>query len=99
MKPASTQATVETFTINITDIGTNSANVELAWENTVVKFRMEFDVDSKVMAAIKKSMENPYSSVSGMYYQAANYYFTTGKDLNVALDWTNKSLEMNKNPY
>lgn len=99
VKPTSTQTAIETFTINISDITTNSANVELAWENTIVKFRMEFDVDGKVMAAIKKSMENPYSSAAGMYYQAANYYFTTGKDLNVALDWTNKSLEMNKNPY
>ncbi|MEK9138813.1 MAG: hypothetical protein AAB393_16960, partial [Bacteroidota bacterium] len=90
---------IETFTITIADITTDTANVELAWENTMVKFRMEFDVDAKVMAAIKKSMENPYSSVAGMYYQSASYYFTTGKDLNVALDWVNKSLEMNKNPY
>jgi len=99
VKPSQLPTAIETFTINIADITTNSANVELAWEKTAVKFRMEFDVDGKVMAAIKKSMENPYSSVASTYYQAANYYFTTGKDLSLALEWVNKSVEMNTKPY
>ena len=60
---------------------------------------MEFDVDTKVMAAIKKAMENPYSPVANTYYQSASYYFTAGKDLKTALEWVNKSLELNKNPY
>jgi hypothetical protein len=99
VKPSQTSTPIETFTINISDIAMNAASVELAWENTVVKFRMEFDVDTKVMAAIKKSTENPYTGVAGMYYQSASYYFETHRDLNVALDWVNKSLEINKNPY
>lgn len=99
VKPAQTASAIETFTINITDVATNSANLELAWESTAVKFRMEFDVDGKVMAAIKKFSENPNSSMAGMYYQSALYYFTTGKDLNVALEWVNKSVEMNNKPY
>lgn len=99
VKSLRSQSSVETFTINISDISTNAAFLELAWENTVVKFRMEFDVDTKVMAAINKSMENPYAGVAGTYYQSASYYFTTNRDLKVALEWVNKSLEMNKNPY
>jgi tetratricopeptide (TPR) repeat protein len=99
VKPSQTSTPIETFTINISDIATSAANIELAWENTVAKFRAEFDVDSKVMAAIRKSTENPYASVAGMYYQSASYYFETQKDLNIALDWVNKSLEINKKPY
>lgn len=99
VKPAQTTSAIETFTITITDITTNTANLELAWENTAVNIRMEFDVDSKVMPAIKRFAENPSSSMAGMYYQSALYYFTTGKDLNVALDWVNKSVEMNNKPY
>jgi len=99
VKPSQTSTPIETFTINISDIAMSAANVELAWESTVVKFRMEFDVDSKVMTAIKKSTENPYAGVAGMYYQSASYYFETNKDLKAALDWVNKSLEINKNPY
>jgi len=99
VKPEQTASSIETFTINITDITTNTGNLELVWENTAVKFRMEFDVDSRVMAAIKKFSENPNSGTAGMYYQSALYYFTTGKDLNVALEWVNKSVEMNTKPY
>ncbi len=99
VKPSTSSAMIETFTINIGDISTNAAIVELGWERTIVKFRLEFDVDTKVMAAIKKSMENPYAGVAGMYYQSASYYFSSNKDLKVALEWVNKSLEMNKNPY
>jgi len=90
---------VETFTINISDITTNTANIELTWENIMVRFGMAFDVDGKVMAAIAKAMENPLAGAAATYYQSASYYFTTNKDLKVALEWVNKSLELNKSPY
>ncbi len=99
VKPMRTAAPVETFTINIADITMNSANLELSWETTLVKFRMEFDVDTKVMAAIKNATEKPYSGVANMYYQSASYYFSAGKDLKTALEWVTKSLEMNDKPY
>lgn len=99
VKPMTSAGTVETFTINISDITTNTANVELAWENTVVKFGMEFDVDGRVMAAIAKAMENPNASVARAYFESASYYFNNGKDMKTALDWVNKSLELNKNPF
>ena len=42
--PAPTSNKVETFTINVTDFDKNNmdnANIELAWENTSVKFKIE----------------------------------------------------------
>ena len=99
VKPSRTSTPIETFTITFSDVSMNSANLELAWENTSVKFRVEFDVDSKVMPAIQKAMENPLADVAGTYHQSASYYFTAKKDMRVALDWVNKSLEINKNLY
>ena len=99
VKPSRTSSPIETFSIGFSDISVSSANLELAWENTSVKFRVEFDVDSKVMPAIQKAMENPLADVAGLYHQSASYYFATRKDLKVALDWVNKSLEINKNLY
>lgn len=99
VKPSRAANLVETFTINIADISTNAANLEIAWENTVVKFGMEFDVDTKVMAAIKRTMENPLAAAANNYYQSASYYFATNRELKTALEWVNKSLEINKNPY
>lgn len=99
VKPTALTTSIETFTINVTDIRTSTANVELAWDKTSVKFRMEFDVDKKVMAAIKKAMENPLSDVASMYFQSASYYYENGKDLKQALEWINKSLEINSDPF
>jgi len=99
VKPTTLASSIETFTINVTDIRTSTANVELAWDKTSVKFKMEFDVDSNVMAAIKKAMENPLSDVASMYFQSASYYYENGKDLKQALEWVNKSLEINGDPF
>ena len=99
VKPAHTATTVETFTISVSDVATNSANIELAWENIIVKFGLEFDVDGKVMPAIQKAMENPLADVAGLYHQCASYYVIAKKDMRTALDWVTKSLEINKNPY
>ena len=44
VKPGTLSETVETFTINVTDFDKNdkdNANIQLAWENTSVKFKIE----------------------------------------------------------
>jgi len=76
---------VETFTINISDIADNNtgAKVQLAWENTSVKFNVAVDFETKVM----KSIETGTKVSPGNYVTAANYYFDNGKDLNKALEW------------
>ncbi len=87
VKPTKLTEKVETFTINIADIAedSKSANVQLAWENTSVKFKVGVDYDSQVMEAIEASTTvNPYN-----YFQAAVYYLENGKDLNKALEWVN----------
>lgn len=88
---------VETFTINIGDISDDnkSAKVQLAWENTSVKFTITTDYDAKVMESIKKNTSvDPYN-----YFQAAVYYLENGKDLNQALDWVNKASEGMNSPF
>jgi hypothetical protein len=85
VKPAKLAETVQTFTIGISDIADDNtgANIQLAWENTSVKFNVTVDYDSKVM----KSIETGTRVSPGNYIAAANYYFETRKDLNKALEW------------
>jgi len=82
---------VETFTMNISDLSDNSttANIQLAWENTSVKFAVAVDYDSKVM----KSIETGTKVAPGNYVAAANYYFNSGKDLKQALEWMTLGIE------
>ncbi len=87
---------VETFTINIGDIAADSksAKVQIAWENTSVKFSVVADFDAKVMKSIEANTKvNPNN-----YYNAAVYYLENGKDLKQAMEWMNKALEGNANP-
>jgi hypothetical protein len=88
---------VETFTINISDISddSKSAKIQLAWENTSVKFGVTVDFDAVVM----KSIEASTSVDPNNYFQAAVYYLENGKDLNQALTWINKAAEGMKNPF
>lgn len=88
---------VETFTINISDISEDSktAKVQLAWENTSVKFPVTVDYEAKVMKSIEANTNvNPNN-----YFQAAVYYLETGKDLNKALAWINKAAEANPSAF
>ncbi|MGC4022837.1 MAG: DUF2911 domain-containing protein [Cyclobacteriaceae bacterium] len=86
---------VETLTYNIGDISDDSktAKVQLAWENTSVKFSIAVNFDSKVVESIKNN------TGGGSFYQAATYYFETGKDNKQALDWATIATTANKNAY
>jgi hypothetical protein len=88
---------VETLTFSIGDISddSKSAKVQIAWENTSVKFTIGADYDEKVMASIK---ENTTVSPNN-YFQAAVYYLETGKDLKQALEWVNKAAEGMNSPF
>jgi Protein of unknown function (DUF2911) len=88
VKSESLCAPVETFTIDFVNLTTTSAFIQLSWESTSVKFKIENDVDAKVMADIKAKTENRY-----IYFQAANYYYDTNRDLKQALEWINKAIE------
>src|SRR5690606_14379280 len=42
-------------------------------------------------ASINKALAGPDQNT---YYQAANYYYQSGADINQALEWINKAVEM-----
>ncbi len=89
--PTKLENTVETMTLAVTDITNNDANIEMTWENTSVKFKVDVNTDAAVTKNIDKVLAGPDA---GTYYSAASYYLTAGKDLKKALEWINKSMEM-----
>ena len=99
VKPVKTDITYETFTIDFSDFTNEGAHLNIYWENTKVSFPMEMDADKAVMAQLDRMMQNPEASLAGTYYQAAQYYFDTERDTDKALEWVNKALEYNPNPY
>jgi len=85
---------VETFLINIEDIKTNSAIIEIIWESTVVQIPLEVSVDDRVMASIQKTLAG--SPKAGDYFTAAVYYRENGKDLKQALTWITEAIKLNE---
>jgi len=95
VKPQSMSTDVPTFTINIGNITLNSCNIEMMWEKTKVAIPVKSNNEERLNAAIDKAISKPNIP----YFQAANYYFETGQDLNKAMEYVNKALAQNPNAF
>ena len=87
VKTTTLKGKVETFTIQFANISDTNADLQLSWENTLVNVKLTTSVDERVMASIAEAMKGEKKP----YFQAAQYYYTNGKDLKTALEWMNEA--------
>lgn len=86
------QSTVtETFTINFDNLKMNSANLVFEWDKTKASVAFTVPTDAKMMASITKVMGGPSAND---YYMASDYYYNAKLDMNQALTYLNKYVEM-----
>lgn len=90
-KPTKLNDTYETFTIDFSDLTSNSANINLIWENTKVSFPITTSSNEAVEAQIKSLLVD--GPDAGTYYGAARYYLDNDKDMKQALVWIDKAIE------
>lgn len=88
---------IETLTLDINDITNSSAKLWILWENTAVPVQIDVDVDAIVMADIQKALDP--ASNAGNYFAAASYYYNTNRDLDQALEWINKSIDLGNKQF
>ncbi len=81
---------IETFTMQFANIKTNSCELHIMWDKTAVSLPITTDVETKVMGQIEQLMNKD----NRPYYNAAMYYMDNGKDLNQALAWFDKAVEL-----
>ena len=87
---------VETFSISFEDITNNNVNLVFSWDDTNVIVPVDVPTKSLVEDQIKSIMgDDPKSSD---YYSAAVYYLQENINLDIALKWMNKAIEMIENP-
>ena len=84
---------VETWTIGFDDLTNNSVNIGFIWEKTYAAVTVKVPTEEKVSASIKNVMSGPSA---GDYYSAAVYNLSEGKDLEQAMKWIDKAVEMTK---
>jgi hypothetical protein len=94
--PSTTLASsVESFSIQFSDVTANRLNIQMSWEKTSVSIPVETDVDAKIMSSIDRAMNID----SKPYFESASYYFETGRDIKKALEWASKAAEANPTAY
>jgi len=93
VKAESLSRPVESFTIGINNLDNNYAMLEFSWERTLAAVRFEVPTAKMAMASIEKVMAGPGAAD---YFSAAQYLYQSGGDLNTALNYVNKAIELNK---
>jgi hypothetical protein len=95
VKSEKLNASVQSFTVLISDITFTSCNIEICWEKTMVIIPVIADNAGRITANIEKAINKPNLP----YFQAANYYYETNQDLDKANMYVDKALEQNPKAY
>ena len=94
-RPMELKESVETFTMQFANVKSNSTDLQLMWDKVGVSLPIHTDVDSRIMADIKRVM----SADARPYFQAGLYYLENGKDLNQAVSWFDKAIDQNPKAF
>jgi hypothetical protein len=95
LKQTTLPMSMETMTFLIGNVKPTSCDVQLLWDRMMVSFHVTAEIDEKVMAQIDQAMKGEKPP----YWQAANYYFENGKDINKAYEWVNKAIAARPEAY
>ncbi|HEU4790469.1 MAG TPA: DUF2911 domain-containing protein [Flavobacterium sp.] len=88
---------VESFTIGIGNINADSADLDMAWENSSVSMKFMVPTQKEVLANIEKVLAGP---TSADYFSAAQYLYQSNGDNAKALTYMDKAMEMStEKPY
>ncbi|MDB0037730.1 DUF2911 domain-containing protein [bacterium] len=94
---STTKMTTESFTIGIDNVKIDGAELSFSWDNTKAVVSFAVPTKTAVMASIDRVMAGPSS---GDYYRASSYYLAEKMELETALDYINKALDMSeKKPF
>lgn len=83
VKPVSMNAPVESFMISFDEVKPTSMDLLMLWDKTLIPVKITADIDARVTDQITKAMQ----SEKKPYFQAALYYFESGKDPKQAQEW------------
>jgi hypothetical protein len=90
---AQTVPTVESFTIDFSDVKDDAATMNISWEKT--KVSLAIGVDN--ITAMESALTQKNNDASTAFQQAAEYMLSKGLDPNKALTLVDKSLALREN--
>jgi len=89
----------ETMQFSFSDIGTNKAQLNLAWENTKISVPIETEVEKKALANINAALAKAAPDDWYVWAQCAEYMLPHKEQHQKALEWINKSIAIKENFY
>ncbi len=97
----------ESFTIAFENLSKIQADIKLYWENLAIPFQLKIDEEAQhkeMMAVIDRELQKPDDHDSPMmvshnYLHAAMYFLDIDHDLDQALNWVNKAIELKNVSY
>ena len=87
----------ESFRISIENITLDTADLQLAWEKTVIQLPIVFPTN-KIMESNLSKMNVDTASANDLY-TAAVYYFNNDKDLKIAKEWITKAVALRDDAF
>lgn len=100
VRPRMLRESVESFTIDIHSFQDEGATMSLLWENTAIDLSVTMDIDSKIELAIRNTLsKDPAEIKASDYHSAAVYYMGKAKELEQALIWMLRSVEMRPDAF
>ncbi len=107
VKPTYTEDQVETLSFNFKNVSKGSADLVMEWGDLKLEVKAESDkesVDRRILASINDKLNDPAAHQEAIvsahvYFFAADYYHQSGRDLEQALEWINKAVEIKNVNY
>ncbi|MBI3884209.1 MAG: DUF2911 domain-containing protein [Opitutae bacterium] len=88
--PTTLANTVESLSIGFSDLRSNAATLNIAWEKTRVPVKLEVDVVGQLVPQIEAVMAS--AEPKKPYFPAAMFYFENDLDLKKAIEWIDAGL-------
>lgn len=95
--PTQKTQTIESFSIWISNLTNNGADLNLGWGMAKISIPFGVPTIAKATASINKALKN--NPAHRDYYSAAVYYLQEGQDLNQAKAWIGKAIEGKDDAY
>lgn len=92
--------TVETLSIHFENFNTNGGDLVIAWENSKVMMPLFVDSDEIIFKEIALKTDPSNESISAQtYFDAAQFYYLKDKDLDTAMSWFDKAIELRPSAF
>ena len=85
----------ETFTIDVANVTSESATIQLRWESTMASIDVAVNPHDQAIKNIQEAIAAE-DATFGTYRNSARYYIDNNIDAEMALEWAKQSVEMDK---